>query len=179
MDTFKKLTLSKFAFRFLRWFCPAHLYEEIEGDLIQKFEKDAKLFGERKAKRRLIWNALRFFRPGIILRNKVSFGTNPIDMWLQQLRFSIRVLMKDKFFSALNILGLALGISVSIILLLILQNDLTYDQHYSKHERIYRLGSHYQITGVDEYVGFTARELGPIVQDQLHFGSHKYYQQPP
>ena len=27
-------------FRFLRWFCPDHLYEEIEGDLFQKFEKD-------------------------------------------------------------------------------------------------------------------------------------------
>ena len=26
--------------RVLKWFCPAHLYEEIEGDLIQKFNRD-------------------------------------------------------------------------------------------------------------------------------------------
>ena len=31
-----------------------------------------KLFGERKAKRRLVWNALLFFRLGIVLRNKFS-----------------------------------------------------------------------------------------------------------
>jgi hypothetical protein len=28
------------SFRFLKWFCPDHLYEEIEGDLIQKFQRD-------------------------------------------------------------------------------------------------------------------------------------------
>ena len=42
------------ALRFLRWFCPSQLYEEIEGDLIQKFERDAKTVGEKKAKRKLI-----------------------------------------------------------------------------------------------------------------------------
>jgi hypothetical protein len=26
--------------RILRWFCPEHLVEEIEGDLLQLFEKD-------------------------------------------------------------------------------------------------------------------------------------------
>ena len=46
------------ALRFLRWFCPSQLYEEIEGDLIQKFEKDEKLFGERKAKKRWVWSAM-------------------------------------------------------------------------------------------------------------------------
>ncbi len=44
---------SKYIFDFLKWFCPTHLYEEIEGDLIQKFDRDIKLFGEHWAKRRL------------------------------------------------------------------------------------------------------------------------------
>src|SRR5690606_18557378 len=55
--------------RFLRWFCPEHLFEEIEGDLVQKYHLDLCTFGERKAKRRLLWNTIRFFRPEIILRN--------------------------------------------------------------------------------------------------------------
>ena len=33
----KKDVTHHFAFRFLRWFCPDYIYEEIEGDLIQKF----------------------------------------------------------------------------------------------------------------------------------------------
>lgn len=38
-------------FRLLKWFSPDHLYEEIEGDLLQKFEKDVKSFGDREAKK--------------------------------------------------------------------------------------------------------------------------------
>ena len=43
-----------FAFRMLKTFCPDHLYEEIDGDLIQKFNRDATKL--RKAKRRLYGN---------------------------------------------------------------------------------------------------------------------------
>ncbi len=38
----------EYTLRFLKSFRPDHLYKEIEGDLIQKFKKDVKLFGERK-----------------------------------------------------------------------------------------------------------------------------------
>ena len=82
---------------------------------------------------------------------------------LYHLRFSIRLFRKDKFFSILNILGLALGITVSIILMLIVKSDFSYDKHYSKHERIFRLGAHYVIPDVDEMIGVAARELGPIL----------------
>ena len=150
---------------FLRWFCPSHILEEIEGDLLQKFERDIKSFGEGKAKRRLMWNTIRFFRPGIVLRNKFSMELNQLDMLLNNFKFAIRAFRKDKFFSGLNILGLALGIAVSIILLLILQNDFTYDQHYANHQKIYRLGAHYQIEGTDTYIGSTPRELAPILRE--------------
>lgn len=80
------------------------------------------------------------------------------------LKFVLRIFLRDKFFSSLNILGLALGIAVSMILVMILKNDLSYDKHYANHERIYRLGSHYVIPDVDEYIGVTARELAPVLK---------------
>ena len=88
-----------------------------------------------------------------------------MDKLLYHLRFSFRVFLKDKFFSALNVVGLAMGIAVGIILMLILKNDLTYDQHYAKHKNIYRLGAHYVIPGVDHMTGLSARELTPILKD--------------
>ncbi len=163
----KTSRVQKFALGILSCFCPEHLYEEIEGDLIQKFERDVKAFGDEKAKRRFVWNTFLFLRPGIILRNKFSLELNQMDMLINHLRFAIRIFLKDKFFSSLNILGLALGIAISIILLLILQSDLTYDQHYANHERIYRLGAHYQIPGTDVNKGTSARELGPLLKDQF------------
>lgn len=47
-----KEKLPQFALRFLQWFSPDHLFEEIEGDLIQKFNRDVKTLGEKKANRR-------------------------------------------------------------------------------------------------------------------------------
>jgi putative ABC transport system permease protein len=157
----------EWAVKLLRAICPDHLFEAIEGDLIQKFHKEVDTFGAEKAKRRFVWNTISFFRPGIVLRNRFSFELNQTHMLIHHLKFSTRIFLKDKFFSTLNILGLALGIAVSIILLLILQNDLTYDQHYANHKRIYRLGSHYQITGVDEKIAYVARELGPILKAEF------------
>ena len=90
-----------------------------------------------------------------------------IFMLRTHLKFATRVFLKDKFFSVLNILGLALGIAVSIVLLLILQNDLTYDQYHVNHKRIFRLGGHLKATGVDSKTARSARELGNILRDEF------------
>jgi putative ABC transport system permease protein len=153
--------------RFLRWFCPPHLLEEIEGDLMQRFERDVKTFGEEKAKRRLLWNTIRFLRPGIILRNKKPKGINFYDMFINHIVFAWRIFKKEKFHSLLNVSGLALAITVGIILVLILQHDLTYDQHHLNHNRIYRLGARQEMTGDDFHGAVTARELGPVLQTEF------------
>jgi putative ABC transport system permease protein len=88
-------------------------------------------------------------------------------MFKTHLKFAVRVFLKDKFFSVLNVLGLALGIAVSIILLLILQHDLTYDKYHVNHKRIYRLGGHLWATGIDVRQARTARELGAILKEEL------------
>ena len=48
----------------LRWFCPDHLIEEIEGDLLHKYERDVKTVGEATARRKLLWNTIRVFQTG-------------------------------------------------------------------------------------------------------------------
>lgn len=88
-------------------------------------------------------------------------------MLANHIRFFTRIFLKDKFFSLLNILGLALGIAVSILLLLILQNDLNYDKSHVRHKNIYRLGGHLQATGIDVKMARAARELGRILGEEL------------
>lgn len=88
-------------------------------------------------------------------------------MFRINLKFFTRVFLKDKFFSSLNIFGLALGIAVSILLMLILQNDLNYDKYHEKHKRIYRLGGHLQATGIEYRGARSARELAPILKEEL------------
>ncbi len=88
-------------------------------------------------------------------------------MLLANIKFFVRVFLKDKFFSLLNVLGLSLGIAVGILLLLTLQHDLSFDKHYPNHERIYRLGGHLEATGADFRVARSARELGYILKSEF------------
>ena len=89
-------TPPKWPFKFLHAICPDYLMEEIEGDLLQKYERDVKIAGVRKARRKLFWNTIRFFRPGIVLRNKFSIELNQGYMIQNYFKIGIRNLMKRK-----------------------------------------------------------------------------------
>ena len=54
MEEKKMCDMPDLATRFLRWFCPDHLFEEIEGDLIEKFNQDLVKLGKTKAKWRFV-----------------------------------------------------------------------------------------------------------------------------
>jgi putative ABC transport system permease protein len=124
----------------LRWYCPPQLFEEIEGDLIQQFERDAKRYSERKARRRLLWNALRFFRLGILLRNKFSWNTNPSDMIFNYFKIAHRHLMNSKAYSLINVTGLAVGITAFLLIVQYVHFELSYDQFHANSDNIYRVG---------------------------------------
>ncbi|MBZ0245007.1 MAG: ABC transporter permease [Cyclobacteriaceae bacterium] len=122
----------------LRWFCPANLLEEIEGDLFQKFERDVNQFGVRKAKRRFTWNVIRYFRPGIVMRNKVTLFNNNM-LITNHFRFAWRNLFRHKVFSAINIAGLTLGMAVCMIITNYVLFEKSYDSFHEKGKNIFRV----------------------------------------
>lgn len=128
------------ALKILKWLCPDHLYEEIEGDLIQKFNRERKIFSERKAKRRLLWNTLRFFRPGIILRNKFSFELNQLYMIQSYFKTAWRHLVRSKFLTLINVSGLAVGIAVFFFMAQYMSYEMSFDQFHNNGDKIYRIG---------------------------------------
>lgn len=54
---------------------------------------------------------------------------------------AIRSLIKNKFYSFLNISGLAIGIGCSILIFLFVQNELSVDSFNDNYDRIYRIGA--------------------------------------
>jgi putative ABC transport system permease protein len=126
-------------FWFLRTFCPDHLYEEIEGDLIQKYNRDMQTFGERKAQKRLLWNTLRFFRPGIILRNKVTLKIFQLLMLTSYIKIAFRSFARQKAYTLLNVIGLSLGMAASILILQYVKYERSFDKFHSRANDIYRI----------------------------------------
>lgn len=79
MEDIIKSYPQRLAFYILKWLCPARLFETIEGDLIEQYEIDAGEYGERKARRRLVWNVIKFFRVGIVSEHHFQFPLLKFD----------------------------------------------------------------------------------------------------
>lgn len=77
------------------------------------------------------------------------------------LKSAYRNIVRNKFYSFINVLGLSIGFMATIIILLYNQNELNYDKHNVKYDRIYRLESHFTIAGKDDLFAVTSVPLGP------------------
>lgn len=125
-------------FKLLRRYCPPQLLEEIQGDLMQRFAHDCHSVGQKRARRRLILNALFYLRPGIILRNKQVFRFN-FAMIESYFRIALRQLSKHKVFTAINILGMTVGLTAFVLIAQYIDYEMTFDRFHANVNQIVRL----------------------------------------
>ena len=76
-------------------------------------------------------------------------------------------LMRNKFYSLINIVGLAIGITACILIMLYVQSELSYDTFHEKSDRIYRVN----LTGVFNDMEFnhsiTCSPLAKAMQNEI------------
>ncbi|MCF7910901.1 MAG: ABC transporter permease [Candidatus Cloacimonetes bacterium] len=88
-------------------------------------------------------------------------------MFKQNIIQALRVILKDRFHSFLNITGLALGLCCSILVLLFIQNELSYDKHHINSDRIYRYGVNMTIGGINSTQSTCNMAVGPLLQHEM------------
>lgn len=128
-----------FARKFLEWFCPPFLYEGIEGDLMEEFDTDVEQLGEKRARRRYIFNVVRFFRPEIILRNKLSLQIMNTIMIGNYIKVASRNIARRKLYSFINAFGLSVAIAFCTLIYLFVQDERSFDQFHVNKDYIYRI----------------------------------------
>jgi len=89
-----------------------------------------------------------------------------IIMFRNYLKISLRNLRKFKGFSFINISGLAIGISSCILMLLWVQDELSYDNFHENGNRIYRVISNISTSGQITKSARTPNPLGPVLKDE-------------
>src|SRR5689334_19992962 len=109
------MSKTKFAIKLLRSFCPPHLLEEIEGDLLQRYQRDINplnrrgrmdKYWQRRANRRLLWNVIQFFRLEISIRNKMSLLFGSLRMLSNYFKTTYRHASKNKLNFIFKVSGL-------------------------------------------------------------------------
>ncbi|MEP1094188.1 MAG: FtsX-like permease family protein [Cyclobacteriaceae bacterium] len=125
--------------RILEWYChPAYL-DEIKGDLYESFWKWDKNKGPFQARVLYAINTLFFMRMYNSRFGEKRFQLKTTSMLTHLLRVSYRNFRKHKTHNLANILGLTVGVAISLIMLLHIQQELSYEKTYPKHERIARV----------------------------------------
>ena len=82
------------------------------------------------------------------------------------LTVAIRTLFRDRIYAVLNLLGLAVGLACVILIALFTQNELRYDRHHKKGDRIYRIVRETRKSGSKPRITCrTSGPLGPVVSD--------------
>ena len=80
------------------------------------------------------------------------------------LLIAFRNLRRSKAFSAINIMGLAVGMASATLILLWIQNEMSYDRFHAKENRLYEMYNLAKFNGVPTAWNTTAKILGPTLK---------------
>ena len=158
----------RWAAQFLRRFCDPDLLPEIEGDLYEMYRRWVEEYGVQRARWRYALNVTTFLRPFAIRKkkNELYYSINRTAMLRNYLKIAYRSLLKNKAFSLINILGLAIGTAAFILIASYVQFETSYDTFQA--ERVYRVGVHrYQNGALESKDAYTAPALGPTISTKV------------
>src|SRR5882672_11075601 len=125
--------------RFFRWFCHPRLRDHIEGDLIETYNAQLNESGKRKADFKFIIDVLLLFRPGIIKPVEGLKNLNNYGMIKSYFKIGLRNLLKQKSFAMINIAGLSIGITCSLVIAIVIRYELSFDHYHQKAGTIYKV----------------------------------------
>ncbi len=126
--------------RLFRWFCKEDIYDELQGDLDEEFLLNIEEFGPAKAKRLYRKEVFKMIRPSIIKNfNTQSLSNNHSAMFKNYTLVALRNLGRNKLFSSINIIGLAISMVVGLIAIAFVTEMYSYDDFHEQGERIYRV----------------------------------------
>ena len=96
-------------------------------------------------------------------------------------KVAFRNLSKNKFYSLINISGLSIGLAVGILILLWVQDELSFDRFHTQEKNIYRLenqvgtGSSMQIWSVTNApIGTEAKSKLPQVKNMVRMAGNYF-----
>ncbi len=82
-------------------------------------------------------------------------------------KITIRNLIKNKVYSGINILGLSLGMAASILIIIYITDELSYDKFHPQGELIYRVGMQGKMNGNEFNMALSPAPLAQGLKDEV------------
>lgn len=87
-------------------------------------------------------------------------------MFLNYLKIALRYIRRHKGYAFINISGLAIGMATCILLLLWIQDELSYDTFHENAGQIYRINAINHAGGIEEYSVESPAPVGPTLIEE-------------
>lgn len=129
---------------FERYCGNAHV-DDYRGDMEELFHRNVLSLGYRRA-RAIYWRQVLSLIFSYAIRKRKTNAShhhlssaNPFDMFGNYLKVGLRNLLRHRYFTILNMVGLAIGMSVSLLIMTLFISVTNYDEFHVNKENIYRI----------------------------------------
>ncbi|WP_343703252.1 ABC transporter permease [Chitinophaga sp.] len=154
--------------QFIAWYCKPGLVEDLTGDLNECFERNVQRLGPRRARLIYMIDAIKFFRSYTVRKSIFSTSFMNRIMIGNYVKTSGRNLLRNKLFSAINIIGLAISMSVGLLLIAFVLDLRSYDKFHKHGERIYRITNIYTSKGEESgKFASTSIKTGQLIRQKV------------
>lgn len=131
----------KFWTRLFKRLCNDSFYEELQGDLEERYVINVEDKGLRIARSIYRKEVIKMIRPSVLRKTKTRTRLNNIAMFRNYSIVAFRNLAKNKLFSGINIIGLAISMAVALITIAFVTEINSYDTFHEKGDRIWRVNN--------------------------------------
>lgn len=83
------------------------------------------------------------------------------------LKIALRNILRNKAYSVINISGLAIGMACCILILLFVQDELSYDTYHANADHIYRLTTVNKSSGEIRYLAVTGAPYAEMISSGI------------
>lgn len=144
-----------------RW-CDAKKAEYLLGDLEEMFALRA--IEKPLSARIFIWfDFLSLLSNGVLKPSFIIFFNTMI--FQNYLTIATRSLLKQRVHSTINIIGLSVGLSISLLIALFVVNELSYDRFHEKSDQVYLLPMTWRFGGTELPTGSNCSAGGPFMKE--------------
>ena len=152
--------------RISRWFIGRFLFPYVEvslpGDLEEEFRVQ---WMEKGLPRARAWYRRQAVKSlPLMLKTFIFWGS---EMFKNYLKVAFRNLRKHKGYSAINITGLAVGMACTLLILLWVQDEMSFDRFHVNADRIFRVVQNINFSDHSTTWAITQGPLGPSLEKEI------------
>lgn len=159
--------LKRYADRFFEWFCNPDFYPDIKGDLEELYHEKRKDVSKAQADRYYTWQVIHLLRISLIRPIRIIDWLIQFDMFKIHFKTAWRNMFRNRAYSFINILGLALGLAAGMLVFCYTYFESNYDWQHPDVERMYRVNQTAIWTPEAGVMASTAPPVARLLKEQF------------